>query len=305
MYLTQPKNGTCHIRGRCKQLQGMKIFGLNFRSKKNSFEDERRAMQEEQQKLYGSHNIDFRLKIKDDKKAIIKYFIETEEVAKKYHFQGAIHPSFTKELKKIAESEMSNYSEDESFKTFYHLIRLHTLFKPSQKKYPLYQKAYKELIPDIGSLNYYECSIDEFEAYLFFELQKGKNTFGKTNYQEFLQIRKFIFKTHSYQSYPAFRENKEKFRPLLDCLVLIKRIQNGLSSFITNNRLCAGAITLLLLDENQDSKITLKSLHTKDQDEEIIDFIAQFYKAHQNSKANIDLLKDLYQKYPKEWIDWE
>lgn len=200
---------------------------------------------------------------------------------------------------------MSNYSKDESFKIFYHLISLNVIFKPSQKRYPLYQQVYKELIPDIGALNHYKCSINKFEAYLFFEIKKGKNTFGKTNYQEFLQIRKFIFKTYSYWSYPAFRENREKFRPFLDDHVLIKRIQNGLSSFMTKDNLYPGAITLLLLDENQDSKITLKSLHTKDQDKKVIDFIAQFYKAHQNSKANIDLLNDLYQKYPKEWIDWE
>src|SRR4051794_4585736 len=90
------------------------------------FEKESDRRCEAQIKLYDKLNYH---KVFADKKEVIRHFIESEDEAKEYVFQGKFYPMAHYEIIKIVKTKMTAFDENEIVKTLYHTIRLGNLYK--------------------------------------------------------------------------------------------------------------------------------------------------------------------------------
>lgn len=277
---------------------------------KADFEKESDRLCEEQNKYYDK--FDFSKAFSDQKK-VIRHFIESEDVAKEYVFQGKFYPMAHYEIAKILKTKMKGLDEDEIIKTLYHTLRLGNLYKIDEVNYPYLQKAMTLLLSDLESSKYLICHMDRQIAFLLFEVLNENNAdnIKKTNYKEYSEIRKFIEKSNSYVDFFRMRKNSEKFIVFLDDELLLERVKKAVLLFSVNeyhNKTGANfyywaCVLLLILSGKEDSKIALLQLHKQDLSSHLVWVLGTFYKDFQNTEANKELLKNLYETFPHNWID--
>lgn len=268
-----------------------------------------RALQE-QKKIYDK--MDFR-KVFADRKETIRHFIESEDVAKKYVFQGKFYPMAHYEIAKILKTKMKGFDENEIVKTLYHTIRLGNLYTIDEVNYPHLQTAMALLVPDLEESKYLVCAINRQTVYLLFEVlnEQDIDNIKKTNYSEYRGILDFIAQSNSYSHLPGMRKSYNKFIIFLENKLLLERVKKAVILFssnkfhqqIGNNFRYLGLIILLLLSEEKASKEALLQLHKQVLSAHLVWLLGTFYKDFQNTQANKELLIDLYEKFPHDWID--
>lgn len=275
------------------------------------FEQESDRRCEAQIKFYDKLNYH---KVFADKKEVIRHFIESEDEAKEYVFQGKFYPMAHYEIAKIVKTKMKVFDENEIVKTFYHLLRLgNGIFKMNDESYSFLQKAMALLLPDLEESKYLVCHMHKNVAYLLFEVlnEKDKNNIPKTSYKDYLEIRDFIWKSTNYSSFLSMRKNREKFIIFLENRLLLDRVKKAVIIFSENkfhqnigsNFYFAACILLLLLSEEKESKEALFKLHEQNLSNHLVWVLGSFYKEFQNTSANKEVLIDLYQKYSADLID--
>lgn len=275
------------------------------KSKKENFETLQIKMYEEQVKKY--ENLDFIVATKKNKKDTIKYFIESEDNALLYKFQGLIYPEFHYELSHIVSSKMSGFTDDEILNSYYHLLRLGSWFKPNETNFELYKKAVERIVPDLEANAYNVCHLNRYHAYLILGVLNKNDTYKITSlsYDVFIEQREFVLKCGQFTHYSGMRKKRLKFIPFLRNKLIMERIRTGIKLFTSYKyKMTIGAsITIMLLDENKISKETLINLHQEQLPNHFVWVLGSFYKEFQDTEDNKNLLVDLYAKYPKEWLD--
>lgn len=274
------------------------------------FEQESDRVVQEQNKIYDK--MDFR-KVFADRRETIRHFIESEDVAKKYVFQGRFFYMAHYEIAKILKTKMKGFDENEIVKTLYHTLRLGNLYKIDEVNYPHLQTAMTLLVPDLEESKYHVCEINKQVAYLLFEVlnEKDIDNIKKTNYKEYSGILDFIAQSNSYSYLPGMRKSYNKFIIFLENKLLLERAKKAVILFspnkfhqnIGNNFHYLGLIILLLLSEEKASKETLLQLHKQVLSGHLVWLLGTFYKDFQNTQANKELLIDLYEKFPNDWVD--
>ena len=89
---------------------------------------------QEQKKIYDK--MDFR-KVFADKKETIRHFIESEDAAKHYIFQGRFYCMAHYEIAKLLKTKMKGFDDIDIIKTLYHTLRLGNLYKIDEIKIEL------------------------------------------------------------------------------------------------------------------------------------------------------------------------
>jgi len=278
------------------------------KKKKENSKDIQLKMYEEQVEKY--ENLDFIIATKKDKKATIKYFIESEENAMQYKIQGLIYPEFHYEIAKIIDSKMSDFTDNEILNTYYHMLRLGNWFTPHKANFPLYKKALEKILPDLEDNTYHICHLNKYDAYLMFGIinNNDKHRIASLNYDNFIEQKKFILKTAQYTNYPGMRKKRDKFIPFLSNELLMERVRKGVLLFYSYEFKfsIAGSLILLLLDKNKASKEVLIKLHKHNLPNHFVWILGSFYKDFQSRSLgteNKNLLSHLYANYPSDWID--
>ncbi|MDR7212061.1 hypothetical protein [Flavobacterium piscis] len=275
------------------------------------FEQESDRLCEEQSKYYDK--LDYH-KVFSDKKEVIRHFIESEDVAKEYVFQGKFYPMAHYEIAKILKTKMKGFDENEIVKTLYHTLRLGTLYKIDEVNYPHLQKAMTLLLPDLETSKFRVCGMNRQLAYLLFEVvnEKDIDQIQKTNYTEYTAIKEFILEVSNYnQFYENLLDKHKKFNCFLNDTLLLKRVKKAVIIFSENkfhqnigpNFYFAACVLLLLLSEEEESKQTLLQLHQKKISNHLVWVLGTFYKDFQNTEANKKLLINLYEIFPHDWIN--
>ncbi|WP_348799753.1 hypothetical protein [Flavobacterium adhaerens] len=252
-------------------------------------------------------------KVFSDKKEVIRHFIESENEAKEYVFQGKFYPMAHYEIQKIVKTKMSGFDEKEIIQTFYHCLRLGSLYKIDEVNYPYLQRAIQLLLPDLQESKYLVCSMDRQVIYLLFEARNendAENIF-QTNYTTYSAIREFILQAGSYSHLPGMRKSHKKFTLFLENKLFLNRVQNAVILFSENkfhqkispNFYFYACVLLLLLSEDEESKKALLQLHKQQLSNHLVWVLGSFYKEFQNTTANKELLNHLYSTYPSNWID--
>lgn len=279
-------------------------------SNNSDFEQQSERVLLEQKKIYDK--IDFR-KVFADKKETIRHFIESEDLAKEYIFQGRFFYMAHYEIAKILKTKMKGFDEYEIVKTLYHTIRLGNLYKIDEVNYPHLQTAMALLVPDLEESRYLVCEINRLTVYLLFEVlnEQDINNVKKTSYNEYRAILDFIAQSTSYSHLSGMRKSYTKFIIFLENKLLLERVKKAVILFspnkfhqqIGNNFRYLGLIILLLISEEKESKEALLQLHKQDLSAHLVWLLGTFYKDLRNTQANKELLTDLYEKCPNDWID--
>lgn len=274
------------------------------------FEQQSERVLNEQKKIY--YKMDFP-RVFADKKETIRHFIESEDAAKKYVFQGRFYYMAHYEIAKILKTKMKGFDENDITKTLYHTLRLGNLYKIDEINYPYLQKAMILLLPDLEESKYQICDMNKHIAFLLFEIlnEKDQDNVCKTSYKDYLKIRDFIWKATHYVDLFGMRKNKEKFIVFLENKLLVERVQKAVLLFAANkfhqniepNFYFAASILLLLLNDENESKETLLQLHKQELSGHLVWVLGTFYKDFQNTEANKQLLINLYETFPHDWID--
>jgi hypothetical protein len=274
------------------------------------FEQQSERVLHEQRKIYDK--MDFR-RVFADKKATIRHFIESEDVAKEYRFQGRFYYMAHYEIAKILKTKMKGFDENEIIKTFYHTLRLGNLYKIDEINFPYLQKAVTLLLPDLEESKYQVCDINKNIAFLLFEVlnEKDQDNVCKTSYKDYLEIRDFIGKATCYVDLFSMRRNREKFRIFLENKLLLERVKKAVLLFASDefhqniepNFYFFACVLLLLLSEENESKEALLKLNEQNLSNHLVWVLGSFYKDFQNTTANKELLFHLYQTYSPDWID--
>ncbi|GGF21415.1 hypothetical protein [Flavobacterium limi] len=275
------------------------------------FEQQSEKVLHEQREIYDK--MDFR-RVLADKKATIRHFIESEDVAKQYHFQGRFYYMAHYEIAKILKTKMKGFDENDIIKTLYHTLRLGNLYKIDEINYPYLQKAMTLLLPDLEESKYQVCDMNRQIAFLLFEVlnENDQDFIYKSSYKDYSEIRDFIGKANSYVDLFSMRKNKEKFIVFLENKLLLERVRKAVLLFTANefhqntgaNFYFFACVLLLLLSEEKESKKTLLKLHKQEElSGHLVWVLGTFYKDFQNTEENKQLLINLYETFPDDWID--
>ena len=252
-------------------------------------------------------------KVFADKKEVVRHFIESEDEAKEYVFQGKFYPMAHYEIIKIVKTKMTAFDENEIVKTLYHTIRLGNLYKIDEVNYPHLQTAMALLLPDLEASEYPVCMMNRNKAYLLFEVvnEKDRDEIQKTNYKEYAAIREFVLETGGYQYYEDLLDKHKKFNCFINNTLLLERVKKAVIIFSENKShqsigldFCfLACVLVLLLSDEKESKEALLKLHQQDLSNHLVWVLGTFYKKFQNTSANKEVLIDLYQKYSADLID--
>ena len=275
------------------------------------FEQESDRRCETQSKLYDKLNCH---KVFADKKEVIRHFIESEDEAKEYIFQGKFYPMAHYEIAKIVKTKMTDFEENEIVKTFYHTLRLGNLYKIDEVNYHCLQKAMALLLPDLEAAKYQVCDMNRQVAYLLFGVlnEKDFDVIQNTSYKQYSAIREFVLQANSYnQYYENILKKHEKFNCFLSDTLLLKRVQDAVILFskkefhqkIGPNFYFCACLILLLLSDEKESKEALLQLHKQDLSKHLVWVLGSFYKEFQATSANKEVLIHLYQNYSADLID--
>lgn len=254
-----------------------------------------------QETLYG--NLNFAAEIKKDNIGIIKHFIASEKEAYENNFQGQFYPSYHYEINRVMSTKMLKISDEDIYLAFYYQLKLGNIYKPLEKHYNLFLKAVAHNIEDNDLENTF-LSADIL--YLLFGIKNNENSDSIYDvlYNDYVDLLKFTGLCNSYTTYPNLRKKHARFSPpFLNNKILVNRIKNGFDYYFKSSFLTAGSLVLLLLDTNTESKTVLLDLHKSNLTNTNVWFLGSFYMDFKKTEANKQLLKDLYSKYPKEWID--
>ncbi|QWX84827.1 hypothetical protein H0I23_04075 [Cellulophaga sp. HaHaR_3_176] len=253
-----------------------------------------------QETLYG--NLNFAVAIKKDNVGIIKHFIASEKEAYENNFQGQFYPSYHNEINRVMSTKMLKISDEDIFLAFYYRLKLGIIDKPIEKHFSLFLKAVEHNITDNDLENTY---LDAAQLYLLFGIKNNENSDAVNDviYEDYIELLKFLNLCSTYNTYPNLRKKSIRFLPFLENEILMRRITEGFSFYYGSTFIAAGSLVLLLLDTKKDSKNVLLDLHKNDLTNTNVWLLGSFYEDFQKTEINKSLLKDLYNKYPKEWID--
>ncbi|PXY46996.1 hypothetical protein [Flavobacterium hydrophilum] len=274
------------------------------------FEQQSENVLLQQKKIYDK--MDFS-KVFADKKETIRHFIESEDLAKEYVFQGRFYCMAHYEIAKILKTKMKGFEENEIVKTLYHTLRHGNFYKIDGINYPYLQKALTLLLDEFEESKYLVCQMDKLMVYLLFEVlnSNDQDYIYKTSYKDYSEIRDFIWKSHSYRDLFNMRKNAGKFIVFLENKLLVERAKKAVLLFSANkfhqnigpNFYFAACILLLLLSDEKESKETFLQLHKQELAGHLVWVLGTFYKDFQNIEANNDLLLNLYETYSHDLID--
>ncbi|MDE1207668.1 hypothetical protein [Tenacibaculum larymnensis] len=234
---------------------------------------------------------------------IINYFIDSENEALKYQFQGHFYPMWHYEIKDVLSKTLKGMEAEKMIDTYFHLARLNKFIKVKENNYSYLLKGVEKSLHLLGK-GYHISTSKPSTIFLLFGVTSS-NTSAKlydTDYTEYLNAFNFFTKINSYTSYPSLRKKLKPELYLKDSL-LLKRAQKMTSFFNDFDFNTAGALVLLLADTSISSKQVLLKYHTTDLDRNIVWLIGSFYKDFNTTEANAQLLKNLYNHYPSEWVD--
>ena len=236
---------------------------------------------------------------------ILLHFIESEDEAYKYNFQGLFYPGAYFVIKKIIKTTLKGVEPQIIVDTFFHLIMHLNLFSFHKNHFPYFIEAFKKYY-QIEKEKSYRNNLLAYYFYLLFEVNE-KTDIEKIElevaYDEFESIRKFIGKAISYSAYPYMRKKRDKIEPFLENNILLSRIQKGILNYHEFDKVMAASLILLLMDTSTDSKDVLINWNRKNLNVKEVWLLASFYKDFQDTEANKNILEDLYSKYPSDWID--
>lgn len=254
----------------------------------------------EQEKRY--RNLDFAVQIKKDNLALLEHFIESEKEAREHHFQGQFFPFYHYEIDRVMKTKMAKIPDEIIHLAYYYRLKLGTIDKPLPQYFSLFLQAVEKNIVDNDWDNSY-LSADKI--YLLFGItnsDEAKNVHNITH-EEYASLLDFLILCSNYTNFPNLRKKAIRFLPFLENTTLMKRIHEGFSLHFDSNFKTAGSLVVLLLDTKQSSKDILFSFHQNKLENTTVWLLGSFYKDFQKTDLNKHLLKDLYERYPKEWID--
>ncbi len=234
---------------------------------------------------------------------IIDLFIESENEALLHKFQGQFYPYRHYDINATLTKALKGIDKQKIVDAYFHASRLGIITKVKENNYLLFLKGIEKTLSSLGE-GYNINVLRPSTVYLLFgvnSLNDIENLYN-TKYNEFLENLKFVTKVNSYTSYPSLRK-KLKVTHFFENTTLLKRAQKMTPFFNEFNFETAGALVLLLVDSSETSKKVLFEYHNTDLPRETAWTLGSFYKDFSNSEANKLLLKDLYKKYPVEWID--
>lgn len=234
---------------------------------------------------------------------IIDLFIESENEALEYEFQGKFYPSRHYDINATLTKALKGIDKQKIVDAYFHSARLGTIIKVKENNYSLFLKGVEKALSSIGkghNINVLKPS----KVFFLFGVSSPNNieNLYNTKYNEFLETLKFVTKINSYTSYPSLRR-KLKASLFLENPILLRRSQKMTPFFNQFNFETAGALVLLLVDSSETSKQVLLKFHNTNLPRETVRILGGFYKDFKTSKANKLLLNDLYSKYPSNWID--
>lgn len=253
-----------------------------------------------QEKRY--ENLDFAVQIKKDNLGILKHFIESEKEAHEHDFQGQFYPSYHYEINRVMSTKMTKIPDEIIHLAFYYRLKLGTLDKPLPQHFSLFLNAVEKNIADN---NLDKSYLSAYKIYLLFGVMNSadaKNVHHIT-YEAYTNSLHFLAISNSYTSFPNLRKKHIRFLPFIENKTLMQRIYEGISSYFNSDFTTAGSLVLLLLDTQQASKDVLFALHKNKLENTTVWLLGSFYKDFQNTNINKQILKNLYDLYPKEWID--
>jgi len=234
---------------------------------------------------------------------IINYFIESENEALKYQFQGHFYPMSHYEIKDVLSKTLKGMEAEKMIDAYFHLTRLNKFIKVKEKNYPYLLKGVEKGLHLLGK-GYHISESDPSALFLLFGVMNSNDSakLYDTSHTEYLNAFRFYRKINSYMCYHSLRKKLKPELYLKDSL-LLKRAQKMTSFFYNFDFNTAGVLVLLLADTSMSSKQALLKYHTTALDREIVWLLGSFYKDFNTTKANKQLFKDLYDHYPSEWVD--
>ncbi|MCT4699252.1 hypothetical protein [Tenacibaculum haliotis] len=254
----------------------------------------------QQEKRY--NNLNFAVAIKKDNNGIIQNFIDSEEEARLHDFQGQFYPSFHYEINRVMKTKMTKISQKNIYLAYYYRIKLGIWDVPSKLNFPLFLAAVEKNILDNDMDKTY---VSASKMYLLFDFKNNSDLpkIATLSYEDYIASIKFLNLSNSYLCYPNLRKKRIRFAPFLSNKLLLTRIKNGLYFYLDSDFETAASLVLLLLDTNETSKKALLNLHKKELKNTQVWLLGSFYKDFQSEEINKPVLIDLYDKFPKEWID--
>ncbi len=246
-------------------------------------------------------------------KLLAKAFIESEDLALKYQFQGQLYPLVHYRIDKILKSSFKGFTEETIIHFFFHCFRLGKAWRPKPAFYPLYQKAVSEALLLKNEANYLVFSHSKENLYLWFGITKQFD-FNKVlfvPYDDYCNKLAFSTLANSYTAFPNMRKKKERFREYLENEELVKQCRTLVQEIFDTTEddnphfsfTQAASLLLLLLGLKTVDKELLFKLHTQNLNRRKVWLLGSFYKDFQETADHKLLLTDLYNTYSKTWID--
>ena len=294
----------------------MRLSDIYFKHKNElpsiGFNEKQQEVFDEQEKRY-YHNLDLQNACFNDKTILLESFIESEDVALKYQIQGQLYPMIHYRIDKLLKSSFKGVSEDKIIHFFFHCIRLGKLFLPKEKLFPLYKKALIEALYLINEENYLVYNLKKEALYLLFGFKKGDETdkILNTPYANYSSMLSYIKLCDNYTSYPNMRKKRTRFLPFTENAFILERLKSSFRYFFaqTNTEYgtfsftLSGCLITFLLVMDTHTKEMLFKLHLTPLNQKQVWILGSFYKDFSATESHRLLLNDLYDKYPKIWID--
>jgi hypothetical protein len=163
-------------------------------------------------------------KIEDSEKElsdleIVNLFIQTENEALNYIFQGKFFPDYHYEIKRIYCSAMKDIGEEEKIDFFFHTLRLGELYPSiNTKNYSAFKSALIKTIPLITDPNYdhIRCCFDEEMAQILFNIRNvnSSDIFNNISYDDLKTLLQFYTKCKSYWDSENMLKKTKQFEKL-------------------------------------------------------------------------------------------
>lgn len=267
---------------------------------------------------------------------LIHKFINDEEYSTKKNIQGKFYIMNHHEIHALEKKSLNKIDAIKKRRFFFNLIKL-CYNKPTKNKiketnFSTLIEAYIDILkyanntkktigwwlfkkPKLDTLSTERIPFTSFfklDAYFLF----GANEYSeensvlirKTTFETYTLCWQFIKKAHSYQEggYSKMRAKSDEFMIYVKNSNLIERIYQSLKNtdfktavFPSNGTFWAFVMVLILADKEEYLKKVIECNNERNN----VFVLGSFLKEFNEISTGKNLLKSLYQKHPKEWVD--
>nr|WP_159063806.1 hypothetical protein [Thaumasiovibrio occultus] len=250
--------------------------------------------QRHQERKY--NNSSFAAEIRKDNAAIIQHFIGSESEAQQFGFQGMFYPYYHYEITRVLNGNMAKIPADDIQLAYYYALKLSQLPKPTERNVHLYWAAAAQCWRDP------ESTSRMLDLHMMFGDFNRQPDFT-ADFESISSGYRFCTLSQSYTSNFGQREKRARFQEFADNPSVMARVRTLLRVVYDHQMLVGGMLIVLLLDDATESKATLQALHSPSLSASDVWWLGSYYKDFQQTEANQALLRELYAKYPTEWVD--